>query len=49
MKDERPGWNIEGVNSHAEGTAVPLADVRAWFVRDVLPLEAMLMRFLQRN
>jgi RNA polymerase sigma-70 factor (ECF subfamily) len=49
MKDERPDCNIDGVNSNAGGTAVPLADVRAWFVRDVLPLEAMLMRFLQRN
>ena len=29
------------------GKTVP--DVRGWFVRDVLPLEAMLMRFLEQN
>lgn len=49
MNDEKPNWNGESVNSHAGGTAVPSAEVRTWFVRDVLPLEAMLMRFLQRN
>lgn len=49
MNDEKPSWNNEGVNSRAEDAAVPWAEVKAWFVRDVLPLEATLMRFLQRN
>ncbi|HTO41855.1 MAG TPA: RNA polymerase sigma factor [Rhizomicrobium sp.] len=49
MNDEKPSWNNESVNARAEDTAVPWAEVKAWFVRDVLPLEATLMRFLQRN
>lgn len=49
MNDEKPSWNNEGVNSRAEDAAVLWAEVKAWFVRDVLPLEATLMRFLQRN
>jgi RNA polymerase sigma factor (sigma-70 family) len=28
---------------------VPVAQTKAWFVREVLPLEAMLMHFLQKN
>jgi RNA polymerase sigma factor (sigma-70 family) len=49
MNDEKPSWNNEGVNPRAKDAAVSWAEVRAWFVRDVLPLEAILMRFLQRN
>lgn len=49
MNDEKPSWNNEGVHPRAGDTAVSWAEVKAWFVRDVLPLEAMLMRFLQRN
>jgi RNA polymerase sigma factor (sigma-70 family) len=43
-------------NSDREDTAVPhsgtglaLSEVEAWFVREVLPLEAVLMRFLRQN
>lgn len=49
MNDEKPSWNNEGVQSRAGDAAVSWAEAKAWFVRDVLPLEAMLMRFLQRN
>jgi RNA polymerase sigma-70 factor (ECF subfamily) len=49
MNDEIKSVSSEGADPRARGTAVPAADVKAWFVRDVLPLEAMLMRFLQRN
>lgn len=49
MNDEKPSWNNESVHPRARDTAVSWAEAKAWFVRDVLPLEAMLMRFLQRN
>lgn len=49
MSEEKPSWNGKSGNSHAGGEVVPSAEAKAWFVRDVLPLEAMLMRFLQRN
>jgi RNA polymerase sigma-70 factor (ECF subfamily) len=49
MNDAIKSVSSEGADPRARGTAVPAADVKAWFVRDVLPLEAMLMRFLQRN
>jgi len=31
------------------GAAMTAAELEAWFVREVLPLETMLMRFLRRN
>jgi len=49
MNDEFTSMSSEGAEPRARGAAVPAADVKAWFVREVLPLEAMLMRFLQRN
>ncbi len=49
MNDEKPSLTNESVNPRAGDTAVPWAEAKAWFVRDVLPLEAILMRFLQRN
>lgn len=49
MNDEIKSMSSEGADPRARGTAVPAADVKAWFVREVLPLEAMLMRFLHRN
>jgi RNA polymerase sigma-70 factor (ECF subfamily) len=49
MSDETPSMNNEGAGQRAGGTAVSTAEVKAWFVSDVLPLEAMLMRFLYRN
>ena len=33
----------------ATGAAVSASDVDVWFVREVLPLESMLMQFLRRN
>jgi RNA polymerase sigma factor (sigma-70 family) len=46
-----PDIVCEGANQCQRGTAmtVPMAEVRAWFVRDVLPLEATLMQFLRRS
>lgn len=40
-------WLRLGVSRPDAGKAV--SDIEAWFVRDVLPLEATLMRFLNQN
>lgn len=40
--------NREGSKSHA-GAAMTAPEVRAWFVREVLPLEADLMQYLHHN
>ena len=39
----------EDAGSRRESAAVSNADLRAWFVAEVLPLEAALMQFLQHN
>ena len=46
-----PDTNSEGANTCQQGAAmtVPMSEVRAWFVHDVLPLEAVLMQFLRRS
>lgn len=49
MNEDTPKMGSEGADPRTGEAAVPAADVKAWFVRDVLPLEAMLMRFLQRS
>lgn len=41
------GW--DDANPRNRTVVVTTADVEAWFVREVLPLEAMLMRFLRHN
>lgn len=41
--------NCEGADARRPNVAVNSADVEAWFVREVLPLEAMLMQFLSNN
>jgi len=43
---EAPDTNRGSANRDAEMTASPVED---WFVREVLPLEAALMQFLQHN
>ncbi len=43
---EAPDTNRGNANRDAEMTASPVED---WFVREVLPLEAALMQFLQHN
>lgn len=46
---ETPDTNCEGAGGKGAAMNVPLAEVRAWFVREVLPLEAVLMQFLRRS
>lgn len=49
MIEETTGVSSDDAEACARGTAVPAADVKAWFVREILPLEAMLMRYLRKN
>ncbi len=49
MAEKTPDTNNEGANPRLADDSVTTAQVKAWFVREVLPLEAMLMHFLQKN
>jgi len=40
---------LEGTDLRRQGAKVNLREVSSWFVREVLPLEAILMHFLQHN
>lgn len=46
---ETSGSNRDGVNSLMAGADIGMSDLKAWFVREVLPLEAMLTQFLRHN
>jgi RNA polymerase sigma factor (sigma-70 family) len=46
---ERPDTNSEAANRRAPGVNPLETEADAWFVREVLPLEASLMQFLQHN
>jgi len=46
---EPPDRFIENAHAHGVGVAVSAADVEAWFVREVLPLETILMQFISHN
>lgn len=46
---DKPETNRAGVASFHKDAAMTAADPRAWFIREVLPLEALLMQFLRRN
>ena len=39
----------ENVSQRPQGAAMSASDAEAWFVREVLPLEATLIQFLRRN
>jgi len=41
--------NPEGAELRRNGTVMAQSDVNDWFVREVLPLETMLMQFLRRG
>ena len=41
--------NLDDSDPQSHGAATDLAVVREWFVREILPLEAVLMRFLRQN
>lgn len=46
---ERPDINSGSTDARPAGVAVSAPDVKQWFVREVLPLEAALMQYLQHN
>ena len=46
---ERPETSREDADLRSSGAAMTAADLDAWFVREVLPLEAALMQFLSHN
>jgi RNA polymerase sigma-70 factor (ECF subfamily) len=49
MTEQTPGTDFDGADARRAGKVVTSSQARAWFVREVLPLEAMLMRFLAKN
>ena len=46
---EIPDTSRDGAERRPPGVVMTPPEVRAWFVREVFPLEAMLMQFLRRN
>jgi len=46
---EAPESGRETVEKIREGIVVPSSELEAWFIREVLPLEADLMQFLRRS
>jgi RNA polymerase sigma-70 factor (ECF subfamily) len=46
---ETPDTGREDAEMHQDGAGVSAADVMAWFVREVLPLEVILTQFLRQN
>ncbi len=46
---ETPEFTLESAGPGQPGTAVKTAAVAAWFVREILPLEAILMQYLHHN
>lgn len=46
---EFPDTGSENTDLRRAGAAMTAPNVRAWFVREVLPLETLLMQFLRRN
>lgn len=49
MTEKTPETDFCGGATRCAGALVTAGLAKAWFVREVLPLEAMLMRFLARN
>jgi RNA polymerase sigma-70 factor (ECF subfamily) len=46
---ETSGSDRNGVNSHMADAGIGTSGLKAWFVREVLPLEAVLTQFLRHN
>jgi RNA polymerase sigma-70 factor (ECF subfamily) len=49
MAEKTPETSIETGDPRKAGEAMAVSAVEDWFVREVLPLEAMLMHFLHQN
>ncbi len=47
--NQKPDTNSDGADARFEGANVSSSDVKQWFIREVLPLEASLMQYLQHN
>lgn len=41
--------NRDGIRALPSGAAMTAFDLKTWFVREILPLEAALMQYLQHN
>lgn len=46
---EKPDTGTENSALHPQGAAVSTHDLKAWFIREVLPLEASLTQFLRHS
>jgi len=46
---DTPERHREGLAPRGWGALMPSSELEDWFVREVLPLEAMLMRFIRQN
>lgn len=46
---EKPDIEREISDLHQKGAAVPTHELKAWFIREVLPLEASLLQFLKHS
>jgi RNA polymerase sigma factor (sigma-70 family) len=46
---EKPETGRDGTDARSSGARMNAFELKAWFVREVLPLEAALMQFLQHN
>lgn len=46
---ERPDIYSDSADAPPAGVAVSAPDIKQWFIREVLPLEAALMQYLQHN
>jgi RNA polymerase sigma factor (sigma-70 family) len=46
---ERLDTDSDGATARARGASVSTPELKLWFIREVLPLEAALMQFLQHN
>jgi len=49
MKKKTPGTDFDSAENCRAEAVVASSQAKAWFVREVLPLEAMLTRFLTKN
>jgi RNA polymerase sigma-70 factor (ECF subfamily) len=47
--NETMGPDLNDVDPRMQGAVIAASEVDAWFVREILPLEAALMQFLQHN
>ena len=46
---EKPDSKTKSADAHGQGAGMSAPEAKLWFVREVLPLEAVLMQFLRHN